>query len=564
MIKPNGEISKVEMLISDLGIPKIIANLLVQRGIKTYEQARKFFRPQLTDLYDSYLMKDMDLAVNRIKSAIENNENILIYGDYDVDGTTSVSMMYLFLQSIYKNISYYIPDRYDEGYGVSMQGINFAKDNNIALIISLDCGIKANEPIQYAKNNGIDFIICDHHLPSNELPNAVAILDPQRFDCNYPYKYLSGCGVGFKLIQALGKEYNIENEKIFEYLDLVAVSIAADIVPITDENKTLAYYGLEKLRTSPRIGLKVMIPEESKKRLTISNIVFQIAPKINAAGRIEHAEKAVELLISDNEMNARNFIYSINELNTTRKELDANITQEALLQIEETNQLNNFSTIVYNQNWHKGVIGIVASRLTEHYYKPTLVFTKGKDDELVASARSVKDFDIYSIIDKCSDLLTKYGGHMFAAGLSLQESNFELFKQKFEHEVRQNITHTQTVPVVEIDEEVEFTELTPKIYRLVNQMQPFGPDNMTPVFLTKNVQFAGNHRVMGKNSEHLRLSVFKEGIFFDATAFGMGHLVKKFKKYAFDLVYSLDENHWQGKVYYRLMIKDVHFHIDDE
>lgn len=564
VIQPKGETSKVNQLSTDLGIPKLIANLLIQRKINSYEQARKFFRPRLTDLYNPYLMKDMDLAVNRIKTAIENNENILVYGDYDVDGTTSVSMMYLFLQSIYKNVSYYIPDRYDEGYGVSIQGINFAKDNSISLIISLDCGIKANEQVQYAKDNNIDFIICDHHLPSDELPNAVAILDPQRSDCSYPYKFLSGCGVGFKLIQALAKEFNINDEKIFKYLDLVAVSIAADIVPLTNENKTLAYFGLEQLRNNPRIGLKVMIPEEQKKQLTISNIVFQIAPKINAAGRIEHAEKAVELLISDNEMNARNFIYTINELNTTRKELDTTITKEALQQVEETNQINNFTTIVYNESWHKGVIGIVASRLTEYYYKPTLVFTKGKDNELVASARSVKDFDVYSIIDKCSNLLTKYGGHMFAAGLSLHENNFELFKQKFEHEVRQNITHTQTVPVVEIDEEVEFTELTPKIYRLVSQMQPFGPENMTPVFLTKNVQFAGNHRVMGKNSEHLRLSVFKDGIYFDATAFGMGHLVKKFKKYAFDLVYNLDENQWQGKTYYRLLIKDVHFHIDDE
>lgn len=564
VIKPKADYYTTEQLKKELGIPKLIVNLLVQRGISTFDLSRKFFRPQLTDLYDSYLMKDMNLAVNRIQSAIKNKENILVYGDYDVDGTTSVSMMYLFLKSIYNNVTYYIPDRYDEGYGVSKQGIDFAIDNNISLIISLDCGIKANEQVQYAKDNNIDFIICDHHLPSDELPNAVAILDPQRSDCSYPYKFLSGCGVGFKLIQALAKEFNINDEKIFEYLDLVAVSIAADIVPLTNENKTLAYFGLEQLRNNPRIGLKVMIPEEQKKQLTISNIVFQIAPKINAAGRIEHAEKAVELLISDNEMNARNFIYTINELNTTRKELDTTITKEALQQVEETNQINNFTTIVYNESWHKGVIGIVASRLTEYYYKPTLVFTKGKDNELVASARSVKDFDVYSIIDKCSNLLTKYGGHMFAAGLSLHENNFELFKQKFEHEVRQNITHTQTVPVVEIDEEVEFTELTPKIYRLVSQMQPFGPENMTPVFLTKNVQFAGNHRVMGKNSEHLRLSVFKDGIYFDATAFGMGHLVKKFKKYAFDLVYNLDENQWQGKTYYRLLIKDVHFHIDDE
>jgi len=564
IVQPRGNEDKINFLINELAIPKIIASLLVQRGVDTFESARKFFRPSLSDLYDPYLMKDMDKAVERILKAVSNEENILVYGDYDVDGTTSVSMMYLFLSSFYSNVSYYIPDRYNEGYGISIEGVDYASDNNFSLIISLDCGVKANMQVDYAKEKKIDFIICDHHLPGEELPKAVALLDPQRLDCKYPYKYLSGCGVGFKLIQALAPEFNIAQEDVFLYLDLVAVSIAADIVPVTDENKTMAHFGIQKLRTNPRIGLKVMIPEEKKSLLSITDIVFQIAPKINAAGRIEHATRAVELLISNNEMNARGFIFNINELNTQRKELDSTITESALKQVVESGQVENYSTIVYNPQWHKGVIGIVASRLTEVYYKPTLVLTKGKDNELVASARSVKNFDVYAMIEKCSEYLTKYGGHMFAAGFSLKEENYDDFRIKFENEVKKTITKTQTIPSIEIDQETEFEELTSKIYRLVNQMEPFGPENMKPVFLTKNVLFAGNQKLMGKQNEHLRLQVYKNKTVFDVTAFGMGHLVKKFKKYPFDLVYQLDENHWQGKIYYRLMVKDVKFYNDEK
>ncbi len=560
-LKPLPESDKVQSLSESINTPEIVSTILIQRGIDTYDKAKKYFSPQLSDLYDPYLMKDMDLAVDRVLKALDENQKILVYGDYDVDGTTSVSLMYLFLKSLTENVGFYIPDRHQEGYGVSEEGIQYAAENGYNLIITLDCGIKAIEQVNNANDKGIDVIVCDHHLPDIELPNAIAVLDPQRPDCNYPFSYLSGCGVGFKLVQALAQKLAIPEDQVFSYLDLVAVSIAADIVPIIDENRVLAKFGLEVLKNNPRPGLKVMIPENTEK-LTISNIVFGIAPKINAAGRIDHASTSVDLLTSETEPEARKIIYSINDFNNTRRELDSTTTEEALAQLAATNQLDNATSIVYQQDWNKGVIGIVASRLIEKHYKPTLVFTKGTDDQLVASARSVKQFDIYSALEECAPLLDQYGGHMYAAGLSLKESNFEEFKHQFEKVVKNSISLSQTIPEIEIDVQNELEEINDKVFRIISRMEPFGPKNMKPVFLTENLLFGGEHKIIGKTKEHLQFSVFEPQSkkFMKVTGFGFAEHIKKIKKHSFDLVYTLDENYWQGKVYYKLMAKDIKFH----
>ena len=552
-LKPTFPKEKIITLQEELNLSDSLIQLMFQRGISTYELAKQYFKPTLDELHDPFLMKDMNLAVNRIVKAINNHESILIYGDYDVDGTTSVALVYSFLKEFYPNVDFYVPDRYTEGYGISFQGIDYAKDNEITLIISLDCGIKAHDKVEYANNLSIDFIICDHHLPSETLPDAVAVLDPLRLDCEYPFKYLSGCGIGFKLIQALGRTLLISDETVYAYLDLVAVSIAADIVSITGENRILTKFGIQKLIENPRVGLKVLISKENYSQLNVSNIVFSIAPRINAAGRIKHASEAVRLLISDNETAARKIVSSINELNTHRKELDASITDQAIQQIKDTQQETNSSTIVFNETWHKGVLGIVASRLTEQYFKPTLVFSKVLG-EWVASARSVKDFDIHQAIDECSDLLTKFGGHKFAAGLSLKEENFEAFRLKFEQIVRKQITHEQTIPSIDVDLELSFDDIDAKFIRMIGRMSPFGPGNMTPLFLSKNVVYAGKHKLMGKNEEHLNISLYQQDSrqVFETIMFGMGNLIKKLKRQTFDIVYSIDENIWQGKSYYRL------------
>lgn len=562
LIKSKPDHSQIQSLQESLNISTTLALILAQRGISDFEQAKTFFRPQLEDLHDPYLLTDMDKAVERIEKAISENEKIMVYGDYDVDGTTSVALTYSFLKQFYKNVVYYIPDRYSEGYGISEQGIDYASENGISLIIALDCGVKAVEKVAYAKEKAIDFIICDHHLPGAKLPEAVAVLDAKREDCDYPYRGLSGCGVGFKLAQALAPKFNVSNETLYDYLDLVCVSIAADIVPITGENRVMAYYGLKKLNKNPRLGLEMLIPKESKGNINISKIVFSIAPKINAAGRIDHATDAVKLLISKNELTARNYTSKINSLNVKRKDLDAEITQAALSQIHEKGDKKRFSTIVYDPSWHKGVIGIVASRLTEEFYRPTVVFTKGENGDLVASVRSVRDFDVYDALSECAPLLKRYGGHMYAAGLTMKEVNFPNFKRKFEQVVKEKITQTQQIPTVEIDAQISFEEISPKFVRILKQFEPFGPGNMTPHFLSKNIKSAGNERTMGKNKEHLKLDVFSPGVrkVFTAIGFGMGDLYRKIKSEPFDMVYTIQENVWQGKSHLQLNIKELRFH----
>lgn len=560
VIKPHPVESIINLLMEQVKLPKPLAIILAQRGVHSFDQAKEFFRPQLEQLHDPHQMKDMDRAVQRVLHALEEGEKILVYGDYDVDGTTSVAMMYDFLTSLYPDVDYYIPDRYTEGYGISFQGIDYAVENGYSLIIALDCGIKALDKVDYANARNVDFIICDHHLAGEQIPDAVAVLDPKRKDCQYPFKELTGCGVGFKLIQALAKELRLDKESIFQYLDYLVVSVAADIVPIVGENRIFAHYGLEKLKTNPRPGLASLLGETSLEALTISNIVFTIAPKINATGRLEHASQSVELLISKDKAQIEKFALAINDLNTQRKETDGSITQEAIQQIIEDKEEERFTTVVFNPNWHKGVLGIVASRLIETYYRPTLVLTKGNDGEITGSARSVKDFDIYEIIDMCSDLLSKYGGHKFAAGLTMPEENFLPFKEKFEELVKERIRPIQRKPTIEIDTELEFSQITPFFLKVLKQMNPFGPENMNPVFLTKNL-IGGDLKLMGKNEEHLRLMLWDERsrISQPAVAFGMGEFKTDFQYGRFDVVYTIEENHWKGNSYVQLNIRDVRF-----
>lgn len=552
------EKQKVQQLQNELQVDEIIATLLVQRGIESFDQARTFFRPTLNDLHDPYLMKDMDKAVTRIEKAIENQENILIFGDYDVDGTTAVSLVSSYLKSFYPNIDTYIPDRYDEGYGISFKGIDYADDNGITLIIALDCGIKSIEHIAYANDKKIDFIICDHHRPGDELPNAVAVLDPKREDCSYPYDELCGCGVGFKLIQALAQNRNQTMADLIPYLDLVATAIAADIVPMTGENRVLAKFGLEVINSNPRPGIKALVQNVKKKVLTITDVVFIIAPRINAAGRIKHGNEAVALLTEFDLDQAEQFASEIEQHNSDRKDLDKQITIEALAQIETNNEQENFTTVVYQENWHKGVIGIVASRLTETYYRPTIVFTKS-GDKLAASARSVKGFDVYNALEACSEHLEQFGGHMYAAGMTLKEENYLAFKNAFEKVVRETIPPELLIPEIAVDAEILLTNIHPKFIRLVNQFEPFGPQNMTPVFLSKQLKDTGYAKTLGQNDEHLKLFVKQndsEG--FGAIGFGLGKKLEIAKNQKpFDAVYCVDENEYNGNVTVQLRVKDL-------
>lgn len=557
-IKSKPEKQKVIALQNALQVDEIIATLLVQRGIETFEQAKTFFRPSLNDLHNPYLMKDMDKAVARIEKAIANGENILVFGDYDVDGTTAVSLVSSYLKSYYPNIATYIPDRYDEGYGISYKGIDFAEDNGFSLIIALDCGIKSIDHVAYAKEKNIDFIICDHHRPGNELPNAVAVLDPKRDDCSYPYDELCGCGVGFKLIQALAQNNNQTIEDLVPYLDLVATAIAADIVPITGENRVLAKFGLELINSNPRPGIKALIQNIKKKVLTITDVVFIIAPRINAAGRIKHGNEAVALLTEFDLAQAEIFASEIEQHNADRKDFDKQITVEALSQIIENNEKENFSTVVYDENWHKGVIGIVASRLTETYYRPTIVFTKS-GDKLAASARSVKDFDIYNALEACAEYLEQFGGHMYAAGMTLKEENYLAFKEAFEKIVEQTIHPDLLIPEISVDVEIELSDINEKLIRILNQFEPFGPQNMTPLFLTKNVFDTGYAKQIGSENEHLKAFVKQENSSsFNAIGFKIGNkydLVKNQKK--FDAVYSIEENEWNGNISVQLQLRDI-------
>ena len=556
-VKPEPEKEKIAQLSSALQIDVSLAKLLCQRNIETFEEAKMFFRPSLDDLYDPFLMKDMDLAIRRIEEAISNDEFILIYGDYDVDGTTSVSLLYSYLSTLTPKIATYIPDRYDEGYGVSLKGIDFAEDNGFSLVIALDCGIKALNQVAYAKEKNIDFIICDHHKPGEKLPDAFAILNAKRKDCEYPFKELCGCGVGFKLIQALASKKDTPIEELVPYLDLVATAIAADIVPIVDENRVLTYFGLQVINERPRNGIKALLHQVKKTELTITDVVFIIAPRINAAGRIKHGNAAVELLIESNYEDALSYAQEIESFNVNRRELDSKITEEALYQIRKNKEEDRFTTVVYDKNWHKGVIGIVASRLTETYYRPTLVFTKS-GDKLAASARSVKGFDVYNALQDCEEHLIQFGGHKYAAGLTLKPENYEAFKSKFEAVVQTSIDPELLEPEITIDTELEFTEITPKFFRILKQLAPFGPQNMKPVFVSRNVRDNGYGKQVGSDKSHLKLSLFQgdNTQTINAIGFGLGNKIDDIHN-GFDVVYTIDENEWNGYKSLQLVLKDL-------
>lgn len=557
-LTPQPDLQKVQSLQSELQIDAITATLLVQRGIETFEQAKLFFRPSLADLHNPYLMKDMDKAVKRIEHAIQNQENILVFGDYDVDGTTAVALVSSYLKRFYPNVATYIPDRYNEGYGISYQGIDFADDNEMSLIIALDCGIKSVEHVRYAREKNIDFIICDHHRPGEQLPDAIAVLDPKRADCNYPYDELCGCGVGFKLVQALALNRGETLTDLIPFLDLVATAIAADIVPITGENRILAKFGLDVINSNPRPGFKALTHNLKKKVLTITDVVFIIAPRINAAGRIHHGNAAVALLTEFDLEQATKFAAEIEQFNADRKDLDKQITAAALRQISDKNESNHYTTVVYDESWHKGVIGIVASRLTETYYRPTIVVTKS-GDKLAASARSVKDFDVYNALEACAAHLEQFGGHMYAAGMTLLEENYERFRNAFENSVKNTINPELLIPEISVDMEIELTQITPKLLRVLKQFEPFGPQNMTPVFLSKNLSDSGYAKQLGKDSEHLKCYVKQANSeSFGAIGFGLGKKwdVVKGKK-PFDAVYCIDENEFNGSVSVQLRIKDI-------
>ena len=557
-LKTKPEKQKVQALQNALQVDEIIAALLVQRGIETFEQAKSFFRPTLQDIHDPYLMKDMDKAVNRIEKAIVNNENILVFGDYDVDGTTAVSLVSSYLKTFYSNVATYIPDRYLEGYGISFKGIDFAEDNGFSLIIALDCGIKSIDHVAYANEKNIDFIICDHHRPGDILPEAIAVLDPKRDDCHYPYDELCGCGVGFKLIQALGQNRNQTVDDLVPYLDLVATAIAADIVPMTGENRVLAKFGLEVINSNPRPGIKALVQNIKKKVLTITDVVFIVAPRINAAGRIKHGDYAVQLLTEFDLEQAEAFAKEIEENNTERRGLDKQITKEALLQIQENKEESRFTTVVYDENWHKGVIGIVASRLTETYYRPTLVFTKS-GEKLAASARSVQDFDVYNALEACAEHLEQFGGHMYAAGMTLKAENYETFKNAFEKTVQETIAPDLLIPEISIDAEIDFSDINPKLVRILKEFEPFGPQNMHPVFMTKNVIDTGYAKTLGSEGEHLKLFVKQkdsEGI--GAIGFGQGKQLSLVQnKKEFQMAYVLDENEWNNQVSLQLNVRAI-------
>lgn len=548
--------NSVNQLVEKYGFHKVTAHLLIQRNITTPEAIEAFFNPTIAHLHNPFLMKDMDKAVERIEKALAQNERILIYGDYDVDGTTAVSLVYEYFKTVTDNISSYIPDRYTEGYGISNQGIDYAEDNGFTLIIALDCGIKSIDKVNYAHEKNIDFIICDHHTPGEELPKAIAVLDPKRLDCNYPYKELCGCGVGFKLIQALTQKKGEGVETLIPYLDLVATAIAADIVPMTGENRVLTKLGLEVINSFPRNGIKAMIQNLNKKSLNIRDVVFVIAPRINAAGRIKHGNYAVKLLTEFELEQAILFAKEIELFNQERKGLDQQITLEALAQIEENKEQEKFSTVVYQEDWHKGVIGIVASRLIETYYRPTLVFT-GKNDIIAASARSIKTFDLYEALEKCEDTLIQFGGHKFAAGLTLKKENLSLFKEKFEQVVSQKLTKVDLEPSMEVDLVINFKEIDEKLIQEINQFEPFGPENMTPVFASENLKDTGYGKTIGKNNEHLKLFIkqnHSEGI--GAIGFGLGNKLS-ITKNTFWGVYTLEENEFNGKVTLQLSLRDL-------
>jgi single-stranded-DNA-specific exonuclease len=559
---PDPDVEAELSVFKDIG--PILGRLLAQRGIKSHEEARAFFNPHISDLNDPFLMKDMREAVARIETAIRRNENILIYGDYDVDGTTSVALVYSFLKEYHSRIDYYIPDRYDEGYGISLKSIDQAEENGVSLVIALDCGIKAGAKIDYAKKKGIDFIICDHHTPGEELPGAVACLDPKRADCTYPEKDLSGCGVGFKLLQAFAMHRGVPEDLLFRYIDLVAVSIASDIVPITGENRILADMGLKKLNENPGTGLKSIIRVAGIKgrELNISDIIFRIGPRINAAGRVESGKDAVKLLVSDDENLAYGMSCTINQCNETRKYLDRNITNEALRLIATDQTLKNRkTTVLFQPEWHKGVIGIVASRLTETYYRPTVILTKSKD-LITGSARSVDGYNLYQAIEACQDLLENFGGHTYAAGLTLKPENIEAFAERFEQVVSQTILPAQMIPRIEVDAEISLKDITPEFFYHLKRFRPYGPGNLKPVFVTRNVYDFGTSKVVGREKEHLKLELIESTSpkIIKGIAFGKGHLLQKIKtSQPFDICYTIEECVYDTHLPLQLMVTDIKF-----
>lgn len=563
VIKPRGEELKVDELASSLSIDPVLANLLVHRGIKTFEEAEAFFNPDLSQLHDPFLMKDMDKAVHRIQTAIEKGENILVYGDYDVDGTTAVAMIYSFFKKLHSKIYYYIPDRYGEGYGISIKGIDYAANNGYSLVIALDCGIKAVEKIKYANSKKIDFIICDHHLPGDNTPDAVAVLDAKQPGCEYPFKDLSGCGVGFKLMQAYCIKQNLPLEETYKYIDLVAVSIASDIVSITGENRIFAYFGMKKLNEDPVTGLKAIkkVSGIDNIDMNINDIVFKIGPRINAAGRIETGSKAVDLLIVENEDEANILAKDINSCNEDRKTLDQKTFSDALEMINSNEKLQKKkTTVLFNPDWHKGIVGIVASRLIDHYYRPTIILTQS-NGLISGSARTVEGFDLYNAIDRCGHLLENYGGHMFAAGVSLKPENLEKFTNLFEEIVAENITKEQLIPHIEIDDMVSLKQIDAKFFRILQRFQPYGPGNMTPVFGTQNVSDSGYGRTVGKKNEHLKLDLKHDscpGVVFPAIGFHLGNKATEVAESRnFDVCFSIDKNEFMNKTTLQLRLRDI-------
>ena len=560
ILAPQPDQHLVTQFANALRFPKELAALLLQRNIKTPEQVKAFFNPDLNNLHDPFLMRDMDKAIDRIQRALGDGEKILVFGDYDVDGTTAVALVYSYLRDLGAECGFYIPDRYKEGYGISFDGIDFAAENNFSLIIALDCGIKSHDKVNYATQKNIDFIICDHHRPGDTIPNAAAVLDPKRNDCNYPYDELCGCGIGFKLVQALHHSTGGDFSEITNYLDLVAVSIAADIVPVTGENRILASFGLKQINSNPRPAFKALFKLAGlKKEITISDLVFTAAPRINAAGRVHHGKGAVELLISQDAERAEETAAELNKHNLERRDLDKSITAQAIQMIADDDRFaNRKSTVVYHPEWHKGVVGIVASRLIERWYKPTIVLTES-DGKVTGSARSVRDFDVYEAIEACSDLLVQFGGHKFAAGLTLQPENVEAFTSKFDLEVSARITEEQLVPVTEIDLELSLSAINDNFFQLLQQFAPFGPGNMNPVFVTHNLADRGWARVVGDN--HLKCDLMQppnRNLFFGGIGFGMGEFLPSMQKNAtFSACYSLEENQWNGKVSVQMALKDL-------
>jgi len=562
VVKEKGDTAVVKQLSAALNVSESLANLMAQRNISSASEATAFFNPSLDYLHDPFLMKDMNIAVDRISTAVKKNERILVYGDYDVDGTTAVALMYSFLKDQYSNVEYYIPDRYKEGYGVSYQGLDYAYQNNCKVVITLDCGIKAVEKVKYARSKGLDVIICDHHYPGDEIPKALAVLDAKQQSCSYPYKELSGCGVGFKLIQAYSRVHGIPFSNIAHYLDLVAVSIASDIVPLTGENRVMAYFGLKRLNESPRTGLKEIIREsEVTKALTIEDVVFKIGPRINAAGRMETGSKAVDLLVSRDTLVATGISKEINNFNIERRSVDRIITTEAMRMIaEDQRTVNSRTTVLYNPTWKKGVIGIVASRLIETYYRPTVILTES-NGFATGSARSVQGYDLYQAIESCSDLLESFGGHMYAAGLTLKKENIRPFMERFEQYVNSTITEEQLVPRIFVDTELSFSEINEQFFKTMSQFQPFGPENMSPVFVSRKVFDTGSGRMVGSSGEHLKLDLCQESTgqkSYSAIAFSQANHFEYIRGgNPFDICYSLEMNEFRGNRNLQLNIRDI-------